>query len=60
LVDHEAAARSARQRIQAARREAGAREQSRAIYDRHGSRRRPARRPAAAPPAQPDLFDDGA
>jgi deoxyribodipyrimidine photo-lyase len=60
LVDHEAAARSARQRIQAARRDAGAREQSRAIYDRHGSRRRPARRPAPAAAAQPDLFDDGA
>jgi deoxyribodipyrimidine photo-lyase len=39
LVDHERAARLARQRIQAARRGGEARRQSRAIYQRHGSRR---------------------
>jgi deoxyribodipyrimidine photo-lyase len=54
LVDHEEAARAARQRIQQARRGADARDQSRTIYHRHGSRRRPRSRP------QRDLFDDGA
>lgn len=40
LVDHEAAARLARQRLQAKRRDAGARAESRRIYTRHGSRKR--------------------
>jgi len=59
LVDHEAAARLARQRIQQARRDGDARAQSRAIYERHGSRKRtPQRR--GRPRVQHDLFDDGA
>ena len=64
LVDHEAAARLARQRIQQARRGPGARSESRAIYQRHGSRKRSTRlsdsrqgRADRAP--QFDLFDDG-
>lgn len=57
LVDHQAAARLARERIQQARRSGDARQQSRAIYQRHGSRRR-ARRHASGP--QRGLFDDGA
>jgi deoxyribodipyrimidine photo-lyase len=40
LVDHEQAAREARQRLYAQRRETGARGQSREIFDRHGSRKR--------------------
>jgi deoxyribodipyrimidine photo-lyase len=52
LVDHERAARLARQRIQEARRSGDARSQSRRIYQRHGSRRR---RLAGR---QPDLFTD--
>lgn len=40
LVDHLASARLARQRIQQARRDVGARAESRVIYQRHGSRRR--------------------
>jgi len=58
LVDHEAAARIARQRIQQVRRTSEARSQSRSIYDRHGSRKRPQpnRRRKSQ---QPDLFNDG-
>jgi deoxyribodipyrimidine photo-lyase len=44
LVDHEAAARMARQRLQSKRRQADARDEGRRIYERHGSRRRGARR----------------
>jgi deoxyribodipyrimidine photo-lyase len=40
IVDHLEAARLARQRMQAARRAPGARGESRAILDRHGSRKR--------------------
>jgi deoxyribodipyrimidine photo-lyase len=39
LVDHEQAAREARQRLQAQRRDGGARRESRQIFHRHGSRR---------------------
>jgi len=59
LVDHEAAARLARQRIQEARRDGNARRESRAIFDRHGSRRRAAQR-RRVPSPQADMFDDGA
>jgi deoxyribodipyrimidine photo-lyase len=59
LVDHEAAARLARQRIQQVRRDRNARTESRAIFDRHGSRRRPGPRRDATGP-QADMFDDGA
>ena len=59
LVDHEAAARSARQRIQLARRSGEARAESRAIHHRHGSRRR-GPRPKQILHPQSDLFDDGA
>jgi deoxyribodipyrimidine photo-lyase len=44
IVDHEQAARDARQRISAARRAAGAREQSQAILAKHGSRKGASRR----------------
>jgi deoxyribodipyrimidine photolyase len=40
IVDHLAGARLARQRMQAVRRAPGARDESRAILDRHGSRKR--------------------
>ncbi|MCB1772587.1 MAG: deoxyribodipyrimidine photo-lyase [Gammaproteobacteria bacterium] len=59
LVDHEAAARLARQRIQAIRRDATARTESHAIFKRHGSRKRAGQRRAASN-RQADLFDDGA
>jgi len=59
LVDHEQAARLARQRITEARRNTEARRESRSIYQRHGSRRRSAMARGARQ-AQPDLFDDGA
>jgi deoxyribodipyrimidine photo-lyase len=64
LVDHEAAARLARQRIQQARRGPGARSESRAIYERHGSRKRGARladgRQRRADPASHfERFNDG-
>jgi deoxyribodipyrimidine photo-lyase len=58
LVDHEQAARAARQRIQASRRGQEARRQSRAIHQAHGSRKR-SRRGWHANLRQPDLFDDG-
>jgi deoxyribodipyrimidine photo-lyase len=61
LVDHQAAAREARQRIQQARRAADARAESNGIYRRHGSRKRPARRiQAKTGGGQGDLFGDGA
>ncbi|MEM1858699.1 MAG: hypothetical protein QW300_05820 [Desulfurococcaceae archaeon] len=41
LVDHEQAAREARERLSAVRRSAGFREAARAVYQRHGSRKRP-------------------
>jgi deoxyribodipyrimidine photo-lyase len=44
LVDHLAAAREARQRLGAVRRQGAARAEGRAIYRDHGSRRRAARR----------------
>ena len=59
LVDHEAAARSARQRIQLARRSGTARAESRAIHHRHGTRRRGPRHTQILHP-QAELFDDGA
>ena len=64
LVDHEAAARLARQRIEQARRGPGARSESRAIYQRHGSRKRStrlsdSRQGRADRVPQFDLFDDG-
>ena len=59
LVDHVAAARLARQRVVEARRSAQARTQSRAIQQRHGSRRRGGRRPHPTDLRQPGLFDDG-
>lgn len=59
LVDHEAAAREARQRIRRARQGDAARNESRKIYRQHGSRKRPGQRPEAAI-RQGDLFSDGA
>ena len=59
LVDHEAAARRARQRIQDARRGPEASRQSRSIYVQHGSRKRPRRR-WHDNLVQADLFDNGA
>ena len=60
LVDHQAAAREARQRIQQARRAAEARAESKTIYQRHGSRKRPPRRARdQAAGRQGDLFGDG-
>ncbi|MBY0335410.1 MAG: deoxyribodipyrimidine photo-lyase [Acetobacteraceae bacterium] len=49
VMDHEAAARAAKARLSAIRREPGFREESRRVYERHGSRARPfdARRPEA-------------
>jgi deoxyribodipyrimidine photo-lyase len=58
LVDHEAAARLARRYIQEARRGDAARDESRRIQQRHGSRRR-GRRQSAVPSHQRNLFDDG-
>jgi deoxyribodipyrimidine photo-lyase len=59
IVDHEQAARSARQRVSAARRAAGAREQSQAILAKHGSRKGAPRRRAkrADESGQGKLFD---
>jgi deoxyribodipyrimidine photo-lyase len=59
LVDHEQAARLARQRITEARRQGEARRESRSIYQRHGSRRRAATADRQRR-LQVDLFDDGA
>jgi deoxyribodipyrimidine photo-lyase len=59
LVDHEAAARLARQRLQSLRRAPEARRQGRDIFIRHGSRRRAGARGRAGS-RQRDLFDDGA
>jgi deoxyribodipyrimidine photo-lyase len=64
LVDHDQAARLARQRVAEARRHAGARRESRDIQQAHGSSRRLRRQ--GAPQSrrgrgrQADLFDDGA
>ena len=54
LVDHEAAAKLARSRIVQARREEKARNESRKIFERHGSRRRMRR--SRHPSPQADLF----
>jgi deoxyribodipyrimidine photo-lyase len=59
LVDHEQAARTARQKIQLSRRGTEARQQSQAIHQAHGSRKRTRRR-WHANLQQADLFDDGA
>ena len=58
LVDHEAAARAARLRIQQALRTDAARAQSRVIFARHGSRRKQRQRVKRANPNR-DLFEDG-
>lgn len=52
IVDHVAAARQARERMQAVRRDGAARAESRAILRKHGSRKRPARPrpPGSTPP----------
>ena len=64
LVDHERAARLARQRIAEVRRSVTARRESQGIQRAHGSRRRRQRQGATAPGrpyrGQRDLFDDGA
>jgi deoxyribodipyrimidine photo-lyase len=59
LVDHQQAARLARQRITQARRNGDARRESRSIHQRHGSRRRSAVNRGTRT-IQTDLFDDGA
>jgi deoxyribodipyrimidine photo-lyase len=59
LVDHQQAARLARQRITEARRNSDARRESRSIQQRHGSRRRSAMNRGTRR-IQTDLFDDGA
>ena len=46
IVDHASAYREARQRIQAVKRSAEARRLAAQVYEKHGSRRRPARRTA--------------
>jgi deoxyribodipyrimidine photolyase len=56
IVDHVAAARSARQRMQSVRRTEAARDESRGILGRHGSRKRPGR-PRRVPPSA-ELFTD--
>ena len=58
LVDHEAAARLARQKIQQVRRTAEARAESRSIQAQHGSRKRNQQRRRRANP-QGSLFPDG-
>ena len=58
LVDHEAAARLARQNLMQARRSAAARRESRSIHARHGSRKRTRQRSTQAHP-QGSLFPDG-
>ena len=58
LVDHVAAARAARRKILQVRRTSEARDQSRRIYDRHGSRKRP-RQDRSGAPRQHELFGDG-
>ncbi|MGB5651771.1 MAG: deoxyribodipyrimidine photo-lyase, partial [Sedimenticolaceae bacterium] len=55
LVDHQTAAREARQKIQHARRTFEARNESRNIYERHGSRKRP-KQPKHDKPRQAELF----
>jgi deoxyribodipyrimidine photo-lyase len=62
LVDHERAARQAREQLLAARRSDRARREQQDILQRHGSRRRSSgRRPRGTPsdPRQQDLFADG-
>jgi deoxyribodipyrimidine photo-lyase len=59
LVDHQQAARLARQRITQARRNGDARRESRSIHQRHGSRKRSAMTRGTRR-MQADLFDDGA
>ncbi len=57
LVDHEAAAREAREKLRAVRRDGGARDEARAIHRRHGSRRRRPRRSDRAESRQGRLFE---
>jgi deoxyribodipyrimidine photo-lyase len=57
LVDHEVAARQARQKIQQARRTFAAQQEGRSIYEKHGSRKRP-RRQRQNRPRQTELFSD--
>jgi deoxyribodipyrimidine photo-lyase len=52
VVDHEAAAREARRRLQGVRRSADARAEGRGIMLTHGSRRKPTRRSRAAAPRE--------
>jgi len=58
LVDHEEAARAARQALIGARRAPGARDESRQIMQRHGSRKRTRKR-RMHNPLQGELFGDG-
>ncbi len=58
LVDHEEAAREARKALTAARRAPGARDESRQIMHRHGSRKRTQAR-RKHNPLQGELFSDG-
>jgi len=48
LLDHEVAAREARQRLSAYRKRDAARDERRKIYQKHGSRKRPSQRSRAA------------
>jgi deoxyribodipyrimidine photo-lyase len=57
IVDVEAAARLARERIFAARATDGARAEARGIYARHGSRKRPAEHAAGGTRRQLGMFD---
>ena len=57
LVAHQEAAWDARRRIQQARNSIDAKTQSRILYQRHGSRKRPQRRPKKNELTQSDLFN---
>ena len=52
LVDHKEAVAYAKHRVYSARRGEGARDEAQAVYQRHGSRRRPTRRKARKPSTQ--------
>jgi deoxyribodipyrimidine photo-lyase len=56
LVDHEQAARLAKQRLTAWRRRPGMREGNTEVLRKHGSRKRPRQRPIPRPQPQGDLF----
>ncbi|MGE4070471.1 MAG: FAD-binding domain-containing protein [Lysobacterales bacterium] len=60
IVDHEQAAREAKARLTAWRRRPGMYEQSRAVMDKHGSRKRRMQRALPSPSPQADLFGDQA